>query len=317
MSHQHQPDDQFVEKLEWQIGREVRRRNRATATTPAAPRSRARVGLALTALIVVSMGVGAAVVAVAYQAETNLRRDLLSAGLERRAELARQRLALAAEQQQAAERRVSLGVEGQQAVLDARVKVAEAQAQLRTIELQLDEVRLTGREPLTELSAPLVNGRDFLGDRWQTETAALQTALEIERLRLQETEKRIALGVAEPEGVDVSRAKILAIESAIETLGRRTAIRRQFLAGELDAAGAELRALTTELEQRLKTLTAKMSLARKAAEAITRKVQLGTAERVEAAEANLRQLELQTEVAKAELDLALARRQLDQRRGRR
>ena len=132
----------------------------------------------------------------------------------------------------------------------------------------------------------------------------------------QETEKRLALGVAEREGVDISRAKILEIESALEALGRRTAIRRQFLSGELDAAGAELRALTTQLEQRLKSLTAKLNLARQSSEAVTRKVQLGTAQRIEAAAANLRQLELQTEVAKAELDLALARRQIEQRRAR-
>jgi len=47
------------------------------------------------------------------------------------------------------------------------------------------------------------------------------------------------------------------------------------------------------------------------------RVQFGTAQRVDMAEATLRLQELETEMAKAELDLALARRELQQRRSSR
>jgi outer membrane protein TolC len=72
-----------------------------------------------------------------------------------------------------------------------------------------------------------------------------------------------------------------------------------------------------EAAQRQKTLAPQVELARKRVEQARLRVQLGTGQRVDMAEATLRLQELETEMAKAELDLALIRRQLEQRRGER
>jgi hypothetical protein len=61
----------------------------------------------------------------------------------------------------------------------------------------------------------------------------------------------------------------------------------------------------------------RVELARKQLERVNSELQLGTAQRVDSAEATLRLQELETEMAKAELDLALARRELQQRRSSR
>jgi outer membrane protein TolC len=75
--------------------------------------------------------------------------------------------------------------------------------------------------------------------------------------------------------------------------------------------------LESDAVQRQKTLSPKVALARKQSERAKKNVQLGLAQSVALAEATLRLQELETETAKAELDLALIRRQLAQRREQR
>jgi outer membrane protein TolC len=55
-------------------------------------------------------------------------------------------------------------------------------------------------------------------------------------------------------------------------------------------------------------------LARKQAEHVQSKFEVGTAQQVEVAAATLRRLELQTELSKADLDLALIRRRIEEHR---
>jgi outer membrane protein TolC len=76
----------------------------------------------------------------------------------------------------------------------------------------------------------------------------------------------------------------------------------------------ELRGLEAEAEQRRKTLGPKVELARREIDRVTKRVQVGTATRVELTEATLRHLQLQTDLLKADLDLALIRRQIEQHR---
>jgi len=89
MHDQHEPRNEFVDRLEWHITREVRRRNRSTQSYRSIPLWRTKALLGILLLIVGSMAVGGVVVAASYQAENNERRDLLVSAYERRAELAR------------------------------------------------------------------------------------------------------------------------------------------------------------------------------------------------------------------------------------
>src|SRR5687767_2513729 len=110
MRDRHEPNEEFVEKLEWQIGREVRQRNRAAQSPRWTTWSPAKAFAAVAGLMVISMVIGGAVVAAAYQAQSNERRDQLVTNFEQRADLARKRLAMATEQMQTAEQRHSMGL---------------------------------------------------------------------------------------------------------------------------------------------------------------------------------------------------------------
>jgi outer membrane protein TolC len=310
----HEPSDEFVERLEWQIGREVRRRNREAHVPHWTPRSRMKAILAVLVLMVASMGLGAAAVAAAYEAQADQRRDQLTSSFEQRAELARQRHAIVSRELRDIEGRVSIGVASHLDVLDGRIKVAEAEAQVKSIELQLEEVRITAREPRIELNSPLVSGRDFVTPRLRIEMAVPEIAVELARARLRDAQSRFDVGMADNLAVEVSRVRVLEVEAALEAFRSKIEIRQKFLKGGMDAIETELRVLECEAEQRQKIAAPKADLARKEAERAQSKLSVGTAQPIEVATATLRRLELQTELSKADLDLALVRRRIEEHR---
>ncbi len=320
MQDKHEPTSEFVEKLEWEIGREVRRRNRsAQAPRPAfpfqwMPQSRGKAAFAVMGLMLVSMGLGAAAVAAAYQVQGKQSRDVLISGLERRADLAREAVKLATQKQLEIESQVHFGLANQENLLDGRAKVADADALLKSLESQIEEVRITGREPASEITSPLVSGRDFVSERFRIEMSAPQAALEFEKLRLRDTERQASMGLANSFDVDTSRTQSAEIEAAVEGFQKKIEVRQEFLARKINAATTELRVLEVEAEQRRKTLAPKVDLARKESQNTAMKARMGLASNVDQAEAALRLQQLETELAQADLDLARVRRQLDQHR---
>ena len=313
MNGKHEPHSEFVEKLEWQISREIRRRNHAAPAPSWAARIRAVPALALAGLVLFSMCVGAGAVAAAYQAQNGERRDLLTSVYQRRIQLAREQLSLAREQLQTAERRLSLGMGSREDVLDCGVKVADAEAQVKSRELELEEIRATGHEPLHGISSPLVSGRDFVRERMQIAISVPRATLELEQTRLRETEKRYQLGTVEEIEVDTARARVAEAQAALLAFDRKIAIRQQFLNRKMDAATADLRVMEAETELRQRSLASQLAVARKELQLATRKVELGTGEKVKQAEAALRLQMLETDLARSELDLQLVRRRLEQR----
>src|SRR5262245_15823457 len=162
MLHKYEPRDEFVDRLEQHIGREVRERNRSADAGGWVIGPRWKTAIAAAALALVSMSIGAGAVAAAYQAQQNERRDLLVASYEKRADLARQRVAIAEAQLREVERRVAVGMGSLMDKAEGHKNVSDAQAQLATVQLDLEEIRVTGREPLNDLSSPRVAGRDFV-----------------------------------------------------------------------------------------------------------------------------------------------------------
>lgn len=314
MRNTHEPTDEFVEKLEWQIGLEARRRNRAVHAPQRTSWSRMKTTLVVSGLMLVSMGIGAAAVAAAYEAQDNAVRDQLATSVQQRVDLALKRVAVANEGFQAAQRKFSMGLAKDTEVVDARNKVVEAEAQLKALQLQLEEIRITGRDPRSELSAPRVSGRDFVSERLRIEMSVPEAAVAGERQLLQDTDVRVQIGVAAPIEGDVARVRMLEAQTALETFQRKIDIRQKFLSGGADAVETELRVLEAEAEQRQKTLVPKIDLARKQMEQVKAKVAVGNGQQVDVDEATLRLLQLQTELAKANLDLALVRRQIAQHR---
>ena len=311
MQDQHTPRNGFIDRLEWQISSELRRRHR---TGPATwlPSSPLKAAAAVVFLVLVSMGIGGAAVAAAVQAQDSARRDALVSGYERRVDLARQRLALNTSHLQMWERDVAIGVKRPEDVQVARLQVAEAEAMLTMLELDLQEVRQTGREPIADISAPLVSGRDFVTERLQASLRAPEQELTFARERGRAIRRRMEVGLATVTDLAESEARVLELEAAVASIRRKLDIRRAFVAGQIPAAQADLRVIESEAEQRVKALEPRIALARKHIAQAQRRFEVGVATHVDLAEARLKLSELEADLAKAQLDLALIRKKIDE-----
>jgi hypothetical protein len=313
MQHPHEPRDAFVAELERTVIAERRRRHQLSAAAPWPARSRRNLGMTAAGLVIISMAVGGGVVVVAYQTQASERRDSLTSIYEQRAALAREQLALAEQDLRRAERRVAIGVEGQEITLDIQLKVAEVDALVKSLELQLAEIRLTTREPLTEVSAPLVDGRDFVSERLHIELSASKAASDVQRQLLQQTERKVAIGAANPVDAEVVRAVQQELLSAVTALEKKLEIRQAFLRKELDADLANLRVLQSEAEQRRATLAPKADRARKELQDVQVRFKNGLASVTEVAEAQVRLLKIQADLAQADADLARIQQRIVQR----
>lgn len=306
----HEPSVEFVARLESQIGSEVRRRNRDVRAPRWATWSFAQVASAAAALVVVSMGAGGAAVAASYEAQSSQTRDQLVAAYTQRAELSRQRLDLATTEHKAAETRFNVGMSDVKTVLEKGVAVVTAQAEVNLVQLQLEEIRLSGREPRTELWAPRVSGRDFVTERLRIEMTVPEKTLEVARKVAQDVAIRVQIGTLSSIDLDQARTLTSSVESTLTALQRKLAIRQQYISGRIEAAGTELRVLEVEAEQRSAALVPQIALAVKEEARIAQRVDAGVSRTVDLAEAKLRRMQLEMELTKAELDLAQIRRRL-------
>jgi hypothetical protein len=314
MQDRHAPREEFVERLADQIRDEFRRRP-AHAPGPRWTQwllqSPVKAAVAVALLVVLSMSLGGIVVAAAYQAQNNEQRSVLIANFEQRLALAGMRLEVARRQLTTAQDQMAIGVEGQEKVLDGRFKVIEAEADVRSIESQLAEVRETGHEPLTAVSSSVVNGRDFVTERWRIELTVPEAALDLEKARLDAANRRFSAGVGNLTDVLGSQTRIRELEVAVQGMRRKLEIRQRFLKRELDATMADLRVLEAEADVRRQA--SEHELARKVLDDASKALKVGIGQPVELAEAELRVRALELNVLKATLDLKMIQQQIARR----
>ena len=306
----HEPREEFVNQLEHLLRADLRRRDLAAGGHTWWPQSRAGFALAAAAVAIVSMALGGGVVAASYEASLSEQRELLLSTFEQRAVLAQQRHALATQRLRDVQQRVSIGVEPQESMTDARIRVSEAEAELKSIELDIAEIKATGREPMNTLSAPLVSGRDFVTERMHVEMTVPAAALGAEKARVQTARTRFEVGLTKAIEVEEAESRLIDLESAVEVFQRKIAIRQTFLKGGLPGPEADLRGLEAETDLRRTALARRIGVARKHVTDLKGRIETGTANSLNLAEAELRLQELQLEMSKADYELLLIRKQL-------
>lgn len=311
MHAKHEPDKQFVENLEWQIGGEIRRRNRAAASAHPVWRL-ARAAL----LVVVSMAFGAAAMGASYQIEESWRRQLLETDLEVRLELARKRLELAGEEAAGVERRAAVGNAGGQEVRRTRMLLAELEAQQHLMELQFEEVRATGREPLGEVSSPVVRGRDFVTERLEVELALANQTLELARPDLERERIKLDIGTGDRLQFEAMRLSVSQYEQRVQSLNDRLAIRRGFLAGEMTGVEAELMVRIADTQAREAIARQRLGLMQLELAQVQERVRIGIDPPIAANQYELAVAEAEAELRLAQVELEVLRQELQRQRQR-
>jgi hypothetical protein len=311
MLDRHEPDKQFVDNLEWQIGAEVRRRNRNT--TPGHPLWRlARVA----AVVLVSMALGAAAMGASYQIEESWRKELLVSKLEMRANLVGQRLQMLAGEMERLERQYEAGVISKETLGQSRLQLAEAEMQAKMTQLEMEEVMLSGREPNDEFSAPLVDGRDFVSERIRLQVELLNRHLQAAVEELQRAQERVEAGVTRRAEVDALQVAMREVMAQRDVQENRLTMREGILQGRISPLEAELVQLRADAEHRAEVLRLRLTGAATEVEDYRSRVAAGVAD-----EGTLRQMELQLSEIEAQLQLAEREQQivegeLDKIRGR-
>ena len=313
MHDRHEPDSRFVENLEWQIGSELRRQNRQSPTPNYTFRRFARAA----ALVVVSIAFGAVAMAASQQIEESWRKDLLISSLEVRHNLALRRVEMATEEYGRIELQYQVGTMGSETLAMARLQLADAEARAKMLELELEEIRISGREPVGEVSSPLVGGRDFVSERIRVQMEVAERQHEMVTNELEKVQEQVRIGVRYPMDSWGVEAAVGQSEEHLRSLGTQLEIRQAFLSGALTAVEAELRVLEAEAEQRGNSMRQQMAFADLERESLQRRVAVGTVEPLALRQAEFRLAELEAEVRLAELEMEILRRELEARRRQR
>ena len=311
MDSRHEPDPSFIDHLEWQVGRELRRRSRRVGLSPRLRTART-VGL-----MVGSVALGAATMGVSQQLQDSWRKELVEARLSAQVQLTEQRLEMLRGAAESSRRQLGLGMIGEREVAQIELQLAQTELDGQVVLLQLEEVRRSGREPLSELSAPLVAGRDFVSEKKNVQRELVRRHLDVAQAEAARMRRRAALGTAGELDVQPLDLAVAELEFQLQAYDRRLVIRRAYLASEISAAEAELQGLEVEAENRLVLLDRRGELLQLQMAQVESRVAVGIMSQLDATPMRTQISEHEAQRRLAEAELQILRRELERRRAER
>lgn len=311
MTNRHEPDPSFVQGLEWQLGRELRRRR------PKTPRRRVPRNLKLAGLMLVSVAVGAAAMAASQQLQSSWRQELLETRLEVKLQQARQRLMSQLDAIGLTRKEVEQGSRTDRDLIYFELQITQAEADAKILELELEEVESSGREPRDELSAPLVDGRDFVRERIEARMMVAQHRLEVARQAGARLAQRVEVGVVSADELKAQDLLAMEAELQLDALDRQLDLRAEFLDEEISAVEAELMALEAEARSRVIQSDERIRYFQAEIDRHRERVDAGVIHPAAVAEMSTRLAEAEAELRLALEEQRIVRDELDERRQQR
>jgi hypothetical protein len=306
--NEHEPDPKFLERLEWQLGSELRRSRKAGG----APRRGIRV-LKTVGLVIGSIALGAAGMGASQQLSEAWRKELLETRLEVQLQLAQTRLQTQLEIVGRTREQVEQGLREERELAYLELLIAQAEATVKTSELELEEVRSSGREPLDDLSAPLVDGRDFVSERLRVRMGPARQHLDVVRPEADRTRQRVEAGVVHEQELQAPSLAALEAELQLDALARQLELRRAYLESEISAVEAELQLLEVEARNRVTLLRQQLEYYQRDLDRFARAVGLDTSDAVAATQLRARVTEVEGQLRLAQAEQEIVRRELRRR----
>ena len=232
-----EPDNQFVERLEWQLASELRRRTglRKVRATVAVPRAAVAAAL-LTGILLA----GVAAIKAADLVQDSWRKRIEVARAETEVRLQEARLGSQKDRITEVEKRLAVGLIPQEDHLVAQTALGKAALDLERAQLNLDEVRRSGITPREELYAPLVGGRDFVAERLKLEMREGELELQVLAARAGQLEEKQRVGLVSPDEARSAARDAAARRTRIEEIRGRLELRERFLGGRISALQVEI-----------------------------------------------------------------------------
>jgi hypothetical protein len=248
MNKNYKPDNQFVDRLEWQLSSEYRRTNRLTSSTGKISVSRRMVA------IVVAVGIlmtGVAVTKAADYIKDSWRKKIELARIETELELKKVRLRSVTDLAAKVKTRVSNGLIREDEYQAMKTAVKNAELDLERSVLNIEEVRMSGEIPRNELYAPLVGGRDFVSERLNIEIKEIGQVMEQLGIHLERISQLVEQDLVRTDERGLIQAEIDNRKMMIAKIQHRLDLRSRFLAGEITTREVEIEDRMTGAERNL------------------------------------------------------------------
>jgi hypothetical protein len=303
MSNRFEPDNQFVDRLEWQLASEFRRRDLLKPATAriAVPRSIVALGIAACVLLL-----GVAATKAADIIKDSWRKRIEIARLETEVKIKTAFLGLKEDRAAQAGNRYTLGLVAEDEALAAKLGVQRAEADLERSNLDLEEVKASGQAPRDEIYAPRVGGRDFVAERLGIEKKVLQADLDLRRARTERAlQRRVEMGLVPKSALSEFEAALAGQEAAIGDIENRLALRRRFIAGEISAAELEIQVRMSAAEKELREAQSSIETIRPRLEELRAKAAVGlvTIDEVKGMELGLSAVQAKADLARQEIEI--------------
>lgn len=301
----HTPDPEFLDHLEWELAASLRRQSAFNGTSSVwrfvrRPHWAVTLGLTLASCLIGGAGAYAAMhVADQRMAALHIARGeaLLEIARIRREPIARH-----------ADRMAAMAQQGNATLIEMRAaetQLAQADAHVQVHALNLDETRLTSKPPNDALSAPLVNGRDFVTERLAARKNALQANLDLALNHADRMQQLQEASSVSSQEMLVARSQVENAERMIAQLDRRVELRAAFLADERSAAQVELEDMRQATQTNREMMLGQMKLLEAQRDRVAALYENGVVsnDELEAVTAELEALQAQLQLADLELDI--------------
>jgi hypothetical protein len=255
MSNIYEPDSRYLERLEWQLSSEYRRANRLKAASGriAVPRRMAAISLAVGILMT-----GVAVTKAADLIKDSWRKKIEIARAETAVELKRVHLGSIREMASRMKMRAAEGLIREDEYRSIDLAAMNAELDLKRSLSNLEEVKTSGQPPRNELSAPLVDGRDFVSERLNIEEEGIELDREQLRIQQERLNRLLEQNLVRGDEMVQLQAAIDNRKMMIDKIQRKLDLRARFLSGEITAQKMEIEDRMIEAERNLRLAQSKV-----------------------------------------------------------
>ena len=297
MNKNYEPDNQFVDRLEWQLSSEFRRANRLKTSSGKIAVSRRMVAIAITIGVLMT---GVAVTKAADYIKDSWQKKIEMARVETEVELKKVQLESIREIASDIKARVSNGLIREDEYQAMKIAVKKAELDFKKSQLNLEEVQMSGEIPRNELYAPLVGGRDFVSERLELDKMEIELEIYLISRHLKRIKKLTEEGLIQDHELDQVMTVIANQEAHLDKIQQRLDLRSSFLEGEITAREVEIESRLTAAENHLHHAQSKVDSLE---QQLTRFQALEARGAITRSEN--RQLEFALDAAQAELKLAV------------
>ena len=247
MSNIHEPDPQFLEKLEWHLVSEGRR---VHSLHTYSKRPWIWKNLKMVSIIVLSVLFGFFSSLTAAHIKDTSQRQLLLTKQEIRIQQQEHHYKLWQLRHRDIMKKVNSGLLPPERVRTVEHDLFQSEVALKRLKLDYEEIQLSSYPPLNDLSAPLIGGRDFVTERLHLQRLEIQENVQDLEHNLAEVQEKSDAKLKDPSETENLRINLATTRLALEDLDRKIDLRNRFNEGSISAKQADLLGMVSEAEEK-------------------------------------------------------------------